>query len=300
MNSGNPTMDGLLKRSIKKMQEDSWQQTIYIGIDIIKAHPWNFELFGDPRLDPSYEETRESIRVNGLMHNIVVKRDPDKFEGYILISGHKRWTAFLDLSVEGLKDFKVIRSVVMKFDNEENERLYFLQANSTQRILTNNQLFILSENIKDLYNQMKLSNNPSISGIRKREYVAEVLDIGITKANNLLRLNELNEDLKNEYLKGHITNHQLTEILKLDDTSKKELDDVVKKNGKWDNKFLVQTIKNRNARKSIKYITKKNSPSKKSIFDLIEKRLLGIKAISNFEDQERVNKIIEYCKEIFK
>lgn len=76
----------------------------------------------------------EDIKTNGLMHNLVVKEKADG--GYELISGERRWHALKKLSAQGIKDFDVAPCVIKHYDDELQEEIALISANTKTRQLS--------------------------------------------------------------------------------------------------------------------------------------------------------------------
>jgi ParB/RepB/Spo0J family partition protein len=93
---------------MKKIDEEIAPPEIYpvqlVAVDSIDPSPANKRRFTDD--DKSLRELGDSIEAQGLLHAIIIRKSTKKKGRYELVSGERRWRAFL------LKEWKVIPSVV--------------------------------------------------------------------------------------------------------------------------------------------------------------------------------------------
>ena len=92
-----------ISKNVKKVEEIEARDNFkveYIDIENIKRNEKNFYEIVD------IEELAEYIKLNGLNHNLVVRKlDNGQFE---LISGERRYTALCKLVKEGNKTFALV------------------------------------------------------------------------------------------------------------------------------------------------------------------------------------------------
>ena len=103
----------------------------------LRPHARNFDIFGDPRSVPEYEDIKQSIRLNGLQEPLVIKDD-----GTIL-SGHLRFQVLKELAAESnrfLHEVETLVRVHEDFNDLEDELQYLFDANIQRRQLTPGQI----------------------------------------------------------------------------------------------------------------------------------------------------------------
>lgn len=112
-------------------------QIVPWSLFLLRPHPRNNDIFGDPRLIPEYPEIKESIKTKGLQEPLIVKPD-----GTIL-SGHLRYHILLELASEaGKQSHEVEVPVRVKGDlgTDNKELEYLFEANLERRQLTPRQI----------------------------------------------------------------------------------------------------------------------------------------------------------------
>ena len=95
-----------------------------IAIDKIYSNDKNFYPLTD------IEQLANEIKLCGLMENLTVVKDPCEHGEYRLVSGERRWRALTYLVEHGESKFKNVSAKVTKFDNQNEEELYLIVANS--------------------------------------------------------------------------------------------------------------------------------------------------------------------------
>ena len=119
-----------VSQNVKKANEIEAKNNFnvqYIDIKDIERNKKNFyEIV-------NVEELAEDIKMNGLNHNLVVRKlDNGKYE---LISGERRYTAFSKLVEEGNKIFALVPCKVIE-GNDIDREIILIQANAQSRELT--------------------------------------------------------------------------------------------------------------------------------------------------------------------
>lgn len=76
------------------------------------------------------EQLANEIKLCGLMENLTVVKDSCERGEYRLVSGERRWRALTYLVEHGESKFKNVSAKVTKFDNQNEEELYLIVANS--------------------------------------------------------------------------------------------------------------------------------------------------------------------------
>ena len=95
-----------------------------IAIDKIYSNDKNFYPLTD------IEQLANEIKLCGLMENLTVVKDPCEHGEYRLVSGERRWRALTYLVEHGESKFRNVSAKVTKFDNQNEEELYLIVANS--------------------------------------------------------------------------------------------------------------------------------------------------------------------------
>lgn len=95
-----------------------------IPIDKIYSNDKNFYPLTD------IEQLANEIKLCGLMENLTVVKEPCERGEYRLVSGERRWRALTYLVENGEDKFKNVSAKVTRFDNQNEEELYLIVANS--------------------------------------------------------------------------------------------------------------------------------------------------------------------------
>lgn len=95
-----------------------------IPIDKIYSNDKNFYPLTD------IEQLANGIKLCGLMENLTVVKDSCERGEYRLVSGERRWRALTYLVEHGESKFKNVSAKITKFDNQNEEELYLIVANS--------------------------------------------------------------------------------------------------------------------------------------------------------------------------
>lgn len=95
-----------------------------IPIDKIYSNDKNFYPLTD------IEQLANEIKLCGLMENLTVVKDSCERGEYRLVSGERRWRALTYLVEHGESKFKNVSAKITKFDNQNEEELYLIVANS--------------------------------------------------------------------------------------------------------------------------------------------------------------------------
>lgn len=95
-----------------------------IPIDKIYSNDKNFYPLTD------IEQLANEIKLCGLMENLTVVKEPCERGEYRLVSGERRWRALTYLVEHGEDKFKNVSAKVTRFDNQNEEELYLIVANS--------------------------------------------------------------------------------------------------------------------------------------------------------------------------
>lgn len=128
----------------------------YIDIDKIIRNEKNFYEITD------IDELAEDILLNGLNHNLVVKKVENNL--YKLISGERRYTALKKLVDSGESKFKHIPCKISNL-NEIDSEIVLIQSNAQSRELTEPEKLIQVQRLTELYS-IKKKNGETVGRIR--------------------------------------------------------------------------------------------------------------------------------------
>ena len=143
------------------------------------------------------DELAEDIKMNGLNHNLVVRKlDNGKYE---LISGERRYTALTQLVEQGNEIFALVPCKVIEANDIDSE-IILIQANAQTRELTEIEKLEQVKRLTELY-KTKKKNGEKVPG-KIREIIANDLKLSPTQVGRYERINknlipELKEILEN-------------------------------------------------------------------------------------------------------
>lgn len=184
------------------------------------------------------EELAESIKLNGLMHNLVVRKLEDgKYE---IISGHRRFHAMKTL------EFEKIPCQVKNASNLDSE-IMLIQANAQQRETTHLEKMKAIERLTELYKQKK-ENGEEIPKGKTRDLIGKDIGLSGVQVGRYKKVSEkLIEPLKSKLDDGNITLTQATTLSGLKENEQEIILDQIRYLGTKDSKqevdILVEGIK---------------------------------------------------------
>lgn len=183
----------------------------YINIDRIKRNEKNFYEIVD------IESLAEDIKLNGLNHNLVVRKlDNDMYE---LISGERRYTALNKLINEGNKEFNLVPCKVIE-SNDIDSEIILIQANAQSRELTEVEKLTQVERLKELY-KIKKKNGEKVPG-KIRDIIANDLKLSPTQVGRYERINnKLIPELKAIIEQGNLTIANASEFSSLSEENQR-------------------------------------------------------------------------------
>ncbi|EOU1778112.1 ParB/RepB/Spo0J family partition protein [Clostridium perfringens] len=183
----------------------------YINIDRIKRNEKNFYEIVD------IESLAEDIKLNGLNHNLVVRKlDNDMYE---LISGERRYTALSKLVNEGNKEFNLVPCKVIE-SNDIDSEIILIQANAQSRELTEVEKLTQVERLKELY-KIKKKNGEKVPG-KIRDIIANDLKLSPTQVGRYERINnKLIPELKAVIEQGNLTIANASEFSSLSEENQR-------------------------------------------------------------------------------
>lgn len=155
----------------------------------------------------SVKNLADSIAEHGLLQPVVVLKHEDTGR-YTLVAGERRYSAFLLLGKEKIPAKVKNASDVSKIDEE----IMLIQTNSTARELTNEIKLKQAKRLEELYAQKRAQKDPSLRGVKTVDALAGDLNVSISTAK---RMRRLNKDLIEPFLEA-INKNEMTMGVGLD------------------------------------------------------------------------------------
>ena len=138
-------------------------------------------------------ELKTSIEMFGVKQNLTVKPHGKK---YIIISGHRRYYACVELVKEGRLEYEYLPCNIEPDLDEIKEKILFIMSNSTIRELSDWEKIRQAQELKKYFEILKRRGN--MQG-RVRDFVAEALNTSPTQIGRLSAIsNNLSENFKTE------------------------------------------------------------------------------------------------------
>ncbi|MBD7915843.1 ParB N-terminal domain-containing protein [Clostridium sp. Sa3CUN1] len=216
----NEGMLNKLSQNVKKANEIEAKSNFnvqYIDIKNIKRNEKNFyEIV-------NVDELAEDIKINGLNHNLVVRKLDD--EQYELISGERRYTALSKLVAEGNEIFALVPCKVIEANDIDSE-IILIQANAQTRELSDLEKLEQVKRLSELY-KMKKKNGEKVPG-KIREIIANDLKLSPTQVGRYERINnKLIPELKEILEKGDLTINNASEFSTLSEENQKVILEII-------------------------------------------------------------------------
>lgn len=206
-------LNGISKntRKVEEFQAKENFKIEYINIDRIRRNKKNFYEIVD------IEALAEDIKLNGLNHNLVVRKlDNDMYE---LISGERRYTALNKLINEGNKEFNLVPCKVIE-SNDIDSEIILIQANAQSRELTEVEKLTQVERLQELY-KIKKKNGEKVPG-KIRDIIANDLNLSATQVGRYERINnKLIPELKAVIEQGNLTIANASEFSSLSEENQR-------------------------------------------------------------------------------
>lgn len=241
----------------------------YIDIDKIIRNEKNFYEIID------IDELAEDILLNGLNHNLVVKKVENNL--YKLISGERRYTALKKLVESGESKFKYIPCKILNL-NEIDSEIILIQSNAQNRELSEVEKLKQVQRLTQLYSIKKkngetvgrirhlISKDTGLSPTQIGRYssinnnlipeLRELLNEGELSVANASEFSTLSEENQNIILsivnnKVKISKNEATELKKQFKEIEKEKDELIKKEKQYEIQIKELNKKNDNVSKII-------------------------------------------------
>lgn len=218
-----PISQGMLNsvsQNVKKANEIEAKNNFnvqYIDIKDIERNKKNFyEIV-------NVDELAEDIKINGLNHNLVVRKlDNGKYE---LISGERRYTALTQLVEQGNEIFALVPCKVIEANDIDSE-IILIQANAQTRELTEIEKLEQVKRLTELY-KTKKKNGEKVPG-KIREIIANDLKLSPTQVGRYERINKnLIPELKEILENGNLTIANASEFSSLSEDNQKVILEII-------------------------------------------------------------------------
>lgn len=185
------------------------------------------------------EELAASIKENGLMHNLVVRKISDHPIKYEILSGERRYRAAKSLG------YKILPCQVKEISDLDAE-LILIQANAEQRELTQTEKMEGIKRLEAIYKQ-KRNNGEKLPG-KTRDLIGKDLGLSGVQVGRYQKVDkDLIPDLKEKLDKDEITLTQAHTLSSLSESEQKiiheEIKDLNPKESKEEVEVLVNGIK---------------------------------------------------------
>lgn len=209
-----------VSQNVKKANEIEAKNNFnvqYIDIKDIERNKKNFyEIV-------NVDELAEDIKMNGLNHNLVVRKlDNGKYE---LISGERRYTALTQLVEQGNEIFALFPCKVIEANDIDSE-IILIQANAQTRELTEIEKLEQVKRLTELY-KTKKKNGEKVPG-KIREIIANDLKLSPTQVGRYERINKnLIPELKEILENGNLTIANASEFSSLSEDNQKVILEII-------------------------------------------------------------------------
>ena len=209
-----------VSQNVKKANEIEAKNNFnvqYIDIKDIERNKKNFyEIV-------NVDELAEDIKMNGLNHNLVVRKlDNGKYE---LISGERRYTALTQLVEQGNEIFALVPCKVIEANDIDSE-IILIQANAQTRELTEIEKLEQVKRLTELY-KTKKKNGEKVPG-KIREIIANDLKLSPTQVGRYERINKnLIPELKEILENGNLTIANASEFSSLREDNQKVILEII-------------------------------------------------------------------------
>lgn len=157
------------------------------------------------------EPLKESLAKEGVRNPLEVL--PAQNGKYMLIAGHRRWTACRELTSSGVAGFDLVPCVIRSYQSHDDEVLSLITSNITNRELTQGEKLRQYEALKKIVAKKKADGK--IKG-RVRDEVARIMGRGTGSVNRLEAISgNCVPEVRRMYERGEITEARAYECSKL-------------------------------------------------------------------------------------
>lgn len=258
-----------VSQNVKKANEIEAKNNFnvqYIDIKDIERNKKNFyEIV-------NVDELAEDIKMNGLNHNLVVRKlDNGKYE---LISGERRYTALRQLVEQGNEIFALVPCKVIEANDIDSE-IILIQANAQTRELTEIEKLEQVKRLTELY-KTKKKNGEKVPG-KIREIIANDLKLSPTQVGRYERINKnLIPELKEILENGNLTIANASEFSSLSEDNQKVILEII------NNKVEISKEEATELKVKLKKLEQEKADELKR---LENEKLVEIKKIENEKDE---------------
>ena len=220
-----PITNEALLRSVQQTGLAMTSESV-VNLDIrnLFPHPQNDVVYSSAVDQIRIQELADNIELHGQIDALVVMKHPDadKVGMYMIISGHRRWNALKMLAFDrNLVVFEKARCVIRSFGSYEESVLFLISCNSTQRQLSDYSIYMQAQTAIQTIEKMRLNNDPMVRGKRSAMILSEMMSIGDRVSKTIMSLEDtLGERLMGEFKDSTLTFNMVSEIRRLDDSSK--------------------------------------------------------------------------------
>lgn len=258
-----------VSQNVKKANEIEAKNNFnvqYIDIKDIERNKKNFyEIV-------NVDELAEDIKMNGLNHNLVVRKlDNGKYE---LISGERRYTALTQLVEQGNEIFALVPCKVIEANDIDSE-IILIQANAQTRELTEIEKLEQVKRLTELY-KTKKKNGEKVPG-KIREIIANDLKLSPTQVGRYERINKnLIPELKEILENGNLTIANASEFSSLSEDNQKVILEII------NNKVEISKEEATELKVKLKKLEQEKADELKK---LENEKLVEIRKIENEKDE---------------
>lgn len=258
-----------VSQNVKKANEIEAKNNFnvqYIDIKDIERNKKNFyEIV-------NVDELAEDIKMNGLNHNLVVRKlDNGKYE---LISGERRYTALTQLVEQGNEIFALVPCKVIEANDIDSE-IILIQANAQTRELTEIEKLEQVKRLTELY-KTKKKNGEKVPG-KIREIIANDLKLSPTQVGRYERINKnLIPELKEILENGNLTIANASEFSSLSEDNQKVILEII------NNKVEISKEEATELKVKLKKLEQEKADELKK---LENEKLVEIRRIENEKDE---------------
>lgn len=155
---------------------NSKDEYIYVDIHDLIPSDENKSIYLEIEDQPSFNKLKQSIKEIGLIEPIVCQ-SADKNNKYVIISGHRRHSALLELSKEGHQQLNTIEVKVAKSTKKENVLQTMLDANNSTREISEYSKMISVIKYAEVYQGKKKRKEVPV-GLTEKKFVSDRMNIG--------------------------------------------------------------------------------------------------------------------------
>ena len=258
-----------VSQNVKKANEIEAKNNFnvqYIDIKDIERNKKNFYEI------ENVDELAEDIKMNGLNHNLVVRKlDNGKYE---LISGERRYTALTQLVEQGNEIFALVPCKVIEANDIDSE-IILIQANAQTRELTEIEKLEQVKRLTELY-KTKKKNGEKVPG-KIREIIANDLKLSPTQVGRYERINKnLIPELKEILENGNLTIANASEFSSLSEDNQKVILEII------NNKVEISKEEATELKVKLKKLEQEKADELKR---LENEKLIEIRKIENEKDE---------------